>query len=124
MGEEPLVVDLPDDGIFEIHEEEIWVDSEEDWDMTFYFDGSRCEKGNRARVIMITPQGVSLPYSFKLEFPCTNNNVEYEALICTLKIAKNMRLKKIKLYGDSLLVVIKSMGPFNVKNQSCKKGGR
>jgi len=65
---------------------------EDEWDMTIYFDESKCEKVGGAGVIFVTPQGTPLPYSFKLDFLCTNNNVEYEALILAIKIALKLKL--------------------------------
>jgi len=70
------------------------IDLEDDWDMVIYFDGSRCEKSGHAGVVFITTQGVPIPYSFKLNFPCINNNAKYEALILAIKIAMKLKLKK------------------------------
>jgi len=60
--------------------------------MTIYFDGSKCENKSGAGVIFVTPQGIPIPYSFKLDFLCTNNNAEYEALILAIKIALKLKL--------------------------------
>ena len=89
---------------------------EDEWDMTIYFNGSKCEKGGGASVIFVTPQGIPLPYSFKLDFSCTNNNVEYEALILAIKIALKLKLRKVKFIGDSLLIINQLKEPFNVNN--------
>ena len=105
QDDKPLIIELPNDGVFQLDEIEMLVEPEDDWDMTIQFDGSRCEQGIGAGVVFTTPQGIPIPYSFKLKFPCTNNNVEYEALILALKIAIKLRLKRIKIIGDSLLIV-------------------
>lgn len=73
--------------------------------MVIYFDGSRCEQSGGAGIVFITPQGVPIPYYFKLNFSCTNNNVEYEALILAIKIAIKLKLKKVKFINDSLLII-------------------
>ncbi len=43
--------------------------------------------------------------SYKLAFDCSNNEVEYEALIVGLKILRNLKAKRIAIYGDSELVI-------------------
>ena len=43
--------------------------------------------------------------SFKLYFECTNNVAEYEALILGLKTLKDLKEKRISIYGDLGLVI-------------------
>ena len=43
--------------------------------------------------------------SCKLAFECSNNEVEYEALIFDLKILKKLGAKNSYVYGDSELVI-------------------
>jgi len=43
--------------------------------------------------------------SYKLDFDCSNNEAEYEALIIGLKILKKLNAKTISVYGDSELVI-------------------
>ena len=38
--------------------------------------------------------------SYKLAFDCSNNEVEYEALIAGLKILRKLKEMKIAVYGD------------------------
>ena len=38
-------------------------------------------------------------------FPCSNNEVEYEALLVELKATKRLGIKKLKIFGDSKLVI-------------------
>ena len=44
-------------------------------------------------------------FAYKLRFPCSNNEVEYEALLIGLKAAKRLGLKKLKVFMDSELVI-------------------
>jgi ribonuclease HI len=41
----------------------------------------------------------------RLDHDCTNNQTEYEALLFGLEILRDMRVKRVEAYGDSLLVV-------------------
>ena len=44
-------------------------------------------------------------YSFKLTFECTNNVAEYEALLLGLIALKDVKAKRIDVFGDYELVV-------------------
>jgi len=81
-------------GVFD-SEKEI---EQEDFDMIMCFDGSSYEQGRGAGVFFIMPQGVPMHVSFKLSFECTNNNVEYEALILGLKLTIYMKYEHLSRY--------------------------
>ena len=42
--------------------------------------------------------------SFKLEFPCSNNTVEYEVYLTGLATTLEMGIKHLRVMGDSNLV--------------------
>ncbi|CAL9020720.1 unnamed protein product [Prunus brigantina] len=86
---------------------------EEPW--TLYFDGSSTSKGGGAGVVLINPEGQAMTLSFKLNFTCTNNVAEYEAFIMGMSIAKEMGVEKIKIIGDSNLVLSQLQRSFAVK---------
>ena len=46
-----------------------------------------------------------MPFSFKLEFDLKNNVAEYEALISSLQVAKQIGVQCISIYGDSELII-------------------
>ena len=48
--------------------------------------------------------------SFKLEFPCSNNTVEYEAYLTELATDLEMGVKHLKVKGDSNLTVCQTKG--------------
>jgi len=43
--------------------------------------------GSAAEIVLISPQNDVISMSYKLSFECTNNMVDYEALILGLKVA-------------------------------------
>jgi ribonuclease HI len=53
-----------------------------------YFDGSYTLKGAEAGVVLIPPEGDALKYAIQLEFPATNNIIEYKGLVNGLLLAK------------------------------------
>ncbi|XP_074342476.1 uncharacterized protein LOC141680045 [Apium graveolens] len=62
-----------------------------------------------------------IEYALKLDFPITNNEAEYEALIVGLGLARDMRAKNLKVCGDSRLVVAQVNGEFEAKNDTMAK---
>ena len=51
----------------------------------------------------------------------TNNIAEYNALILGLRRAIRLKIKKLNIRGDSLLVVNQIIGKYSVKNDALKK---
>ena len=66
-----------------------------------FFDGSHAQNGARARIFFFTLHGYTIPKSYKLLFPCTNNVAEYEALLNGIKLALEWRITKLHIFGDS-----------------------
>ena len=73
------------------------------WKM--FFDGSFMQSGLGVGVLFVSPHGYMIPKSYKLLFPCKNNIVEYEALTNGLKMAMELRITKLHIYGDSQLII-------------------
>ena len=73
---------------------------------TMVFDGASNALGNEIGVVIISPQGCHTPFTARLCFDCTNNMAEYEACIMGIKVAIDMRIKFLSIYGDSALVII------------------
>ncbi|CAL9024373.1 unnamed protein product, partial [Prunus brigantina] len=104
---------LSEEVLGELPEMVATVTKEEPW--TLYFDGSSTSKGGGAGVVLINPNGQATALSFKLDFPCTNNVAEYEAFIMGLSTAREMGAEKMKIIGDSNLVLSQLQGSFAVK---------
>jgi ribonuclease HI len=69
-----------------------------------YFDGSKRVQG--AGVVLISPQGDKIKYVLRMSFPqASNNETEYEALLHGMKMAKACGTTRLKIFGDSNLVV-------------------
>ncbi|XP_076952010.1 uncharacterized protein LOC143625606 [Bidens hawaiensis] len=69
-----------------------------------YTDGNSNGDGSGAGLIFISPEGNELTYAIRLEFPSTNNEAEYEALLAGLRMAQRIKVRHIKAHVDSLLV--------------------
>ena len=70
-----------------------------------YFDGSLKLGGGGAGILFISPRGEQLKYVFQILFEVSNNEAEYEALLHGLLLAISLCIKRLLVYGDSLLVV-------------------
>lgn len=51
-------------------------------------------------------------HSYKLNFHCTNNIAEYEALLLGLKLLKKLGAKSIVVHGDSKLIIKQIKGEY------------
>ena len=72
---------------------------------TMYFDGSVEKVSAGAGVYIISPIRDFKALSYKLTFECTNNVAEYEALLLGLHALKDLRAQRIRVLGDSELVI-------------------
>jgi ribonuclease HI len=70
--------------------------------------------GAGAGLLFVSPLGEHMRYAVRLHFPASNNMAEYEALLCGLKIAIEIGIKRLDMRGDSQLVIDQVM-----KNASC-----
>jgi hypothetical protein len=72
---------------------------------TLYFDGSKLQEGLGAGCILIDPKGKQNFMSCRLEFECTNNIVEYEALVQGINKSIDLNVKELKVFEDSEIIV-------------------
>jgi hypothetical protein len=84
-----------------------------------YFDGSKRVQGAAAGVVLISPQGDKLKYVLRMSFPqASNNEAEYEALLHGMKMAKACGATRLKIFGDSNLVVQQVMNKCEAINDN------
>ncbi|XP_063942737.1 uncharacterized protein LOC135150384 [Daucus carota subsp. sativus] len=77
--------------------------------------------GDGAGLVLRSPDGFTVEYAIKLDFPTTNNEAEYEALIAGLGLARTLRVKNQKVCGDSRLVVSQVNGEFEAREETMLK---
>ncbi|XP_037495468.1 uncharacterized protein LOC119370750 [Jatropha curcas] len=85
------------------------------WKM--YFNGAANYQGCSAGVVIVTPDGKRLPFSIKLAFQIINNEAEYEACIVGLEAALSIQIKRLTIYGDSILIVSQALKKWKIKEQ-------
>ena len=73
--------------------------------MDTFFNGSKTLEGSKAGCVLINPKNNKHFLSRRLEYECTNNKIEYEALVQGLKKAIEFKVENLKVYGDSEIIV-------------------
>ncbi|XP_073049435.1 uncharacterized protein [Primulina eburnea] len=86
------------------------------WELKF--DESNTETTAGAGIVITSPRGVKTALSFNLNFPCTNNQAEYEALVSGLEILKDLGAKELLISGDSQLLLKQLSGEFKCTSLS------
>ncbi|KAM1224306.1 hypothetical protein ACFX2G_044185 [Malus domestica] len=77
-----------------------------------YFDGSSTSSSAVVGVVIQSPNHDRWYFSLKLDFDCTNNQAEYEALIIGLGLLRDLRATRALVLGDSELVINQLNGSF------------
>ena len=83
-------------------------------------DGSSAAGGSSTGLVIRGLQGpneTKISYALKFGFAASNNEVEYEALIADLKLAKDVGAERIEIFSDSILVVQQLKGEYDAKDE-------
>ncbi|XP_066311164.1 uncharacterized protein [Miscanthus floridulus] len=70
-----------------------------------YFDGALNINDAGAGILFITLTKDKLRYVLRIHFAASNNAAEYEAYLHGLRIAVELGVKRLMVYGDSVLVI-------------------
>ena len=68
-----------------------------------------------------TPEGDKIECMIHLDFPVTNNEEEYEALMAWLDIAKVAKAENMVVYYDSQVMTSQINGNYECKKERMKK---
>ncbi|XP_022847685.1 uncharacterized protein LOC111370232 [Olea europaea var. sylvestris] len=85
-----------------------------DWKV--FVDGSSNAEGSGAGIILIGPDSEELEYSLHFEFPATNNDAEYEAVIKSFGLAARLGVSLVEVCCDSQLIVGQVSGEYEAKD--------
>ncbi|XP_070669004.1 uncharacterized protein [Malus domestica] len=77
-----------------------------------YFDGSSTSTSVGVGIVLQSPHQHRWFFSLKLDFDCTNNQAEYEALVIGLSILHDLHAARVLVFGDSKLVINQLNGNF------------
>ena len=110
-----LLANFPRINYFSLPQQEVLVTEEQKWSM--HFDDSSTFPGGGIGVVLKS-LGEEHLFAYKLHFPYSNNEAEYEFLLVGLKAAERLGIKKLKVFRDSELVIKQVGGTYGVKNPS------
>ncbi|VFQ77221.1 unnamed protein product [Cuscuta campestris] len=88
---------------------------------TVYTDGSSATDASGGGVVAISPEGFKAYYAVRFRFKVSNNEAEYEALLCGLRLVASLKAERIQVRCDSKLVVGHVTGEFEAKDERMKK---
>ncbi|XP_073138404.1 uncharacterized protein [Henckelia pumila] len=99
--------------------ETVQLEQEELWKI--FVDGSSCQSGSAAGIVIISPWGEETNISIRLDFRASNNEAKYEVLLLGLKAAQNLGISRAILYSNSQLSIQQSNGKFEIKDDKMRK---
>ena len=67
--------------------------------------------------MLISPKKETLKYAVRLQFPTTNNEAKYEALLTGLSLAKALGVKNLIVQVDSQLIIGQVKGDYEAKEE-------
>ena len=70
---------------------------------------------------MTSPKNDVLKYGVQLQFPTTNNEAEYEAVLARLKVARALGVKNVRWRFDSKLIVGQITNEYEANEERMKK---
>ena len=86
-----------------------------------HVDGSSTQYAGGIGVVFQSPERDKLKYKLRLQYQLTNYEVEYEALLKGLELAKSVKARLILILGDSQLVMGQVNGTYVAKEGRMKK---
>ena len=81
------------------HDEDNGAEGSPQW--SIYTDGSSNQRAGGAGIVLLSPEGDKIECMVHLDFPTTNNEAEYEAVLVGLDLAKAAGAESVVVYCDS-----------------------
>ena len=88
---------------------------------SIHTDGSSNQHAGGAGVVIQTPKGDKIECMIRLDFPTTNNEAEYEALVVGLDLAKAAGAEHMIIHCDSQVIMSQINGDYECRNERMKK---
>ena len=88
---------------------------------SIHTDGSSNQRSGGAGVVIQTLGGDKIKCMIRLDFPTTNNEAEYEALVAGLDLAKAAGAENMIIHCDSQVITSQVNGDYKCRNERMKK---
>ena len=72
-------------------------------------------------MVIQTPEGDKIECMIRLDFPTTNNEAKYEALVVGLDFAKAAGAESMIIHCDSQVITSQANGDYECRNERMKK---
>ena len=89
-----------------------------------FFDGSLSINGAGAGILFISPNKDKLRYVLRILFPASNNVAEYEACLHDIRLAVELGVKRLHVYGDSALVINELNKEWDTTHEKSEEGNQ
>ena len=83
-------------------------------------DGSSNRQAGGPGVVLLSPEGDVVECMIRLDFPTTNNEVEYEVLVAGLDLARAVGATSVIIYCDSQVFTNQINGDYECKGERIK----
>ena len=88
---------------------------------SIHTDGSLNQHAGGVGVVIRTSEGDKIECMIRLDFPTTNNEAEYEALMAGLDLAKAAGAENMIMHCDSQVITSQINGDYECRNERMKK---
>ena len=109
---QPMPPEFSDKDIMTLFE----VEDEDRDKWIVWFDGAFNALGHNVRAVLLTQDDQCIPFTARLGFDCKNNMAEYEACALGIQAAIDFKVKLLKVYGDSALVIHLLIGEWETRD--------
>ena len=101
------------------HDEDKGAEESPQWSV--HTDGSSNRQAEGAGVVLLSPEGDMVECMVRLDFPTTNNEAEYKALVTGLDLAKAAGATSVVNYCDSQVITNQVNGDYECKGERMKR---
>ena len=88
---------------------------------SIHMDGSSNKQAGRTGILLRSPKGDDIECMVHLNFPTTNNEAKYEALVARLDLAKAAGATSVVIHCDSQVVTNQVNSDYKCKGKRMKK---
>ena len=88
---------------------------------SIHTNGSSNQRSGGAGVVIQTPEGDKIECMIRLDFPTTNNEAEYEALVACLDLARAAGAENMIMHCDCQVITSQINDNYECRNERMKK---
>ena len=82
-----------------------------------HINGAANQRGSGVGLVLVSPEGITIEKSLRLEFSATNNEAEYEALLEGMSMIQKLGEKFVNMFSNSRLIMGQVNGELEAKDE-------